>query len=81
MTREYEAEKSVSELISEKRVGEKVRIEFKGLPSPVTARFEFSGGWIVEQKLHPGMPLEFIKGDPEHLKNLTITIEPYDGLK
>ncbi|WP_256804582.1 hypothetical protein [Pseudomonas putida] len=81
MTREFEAEKTVADFMAEKRPGEKVTIKFQGSASPVTARFEFTGGWIIEQKLHPGMPLEFIKGEDHHLKNLTITIEPYEGLK
>ena len=81
MRSEPEAAQHISEMIQKTPVGELVTINFLGQPNPVLITFTFAGDWIIKQKLIPGMPLEFTRGEDGHLKNITITILPYEGLK
>ena len=81
MRSETETAQHVSEIIEKTPIGEFVTINFLGQPNPVLVKFVFTGGWVIEQKLIPGMPLEFTRGEDGHLKNITIDILPYEGLK
>ncbi|MBW0236351.1 hypothetical protein [Pseudomonas sp. D1HM] len=81
MKEEVEAAETVSDLIARTPIGQPVRVEFSGNPTPIVVTFKFTGGWIVEQKLSPGMPLEFIRGEDKYLENIRIDILSYEGLK
>ena len=71
----------ISDVMQKTPVGELVSIYFLGQANPILVKFVFIGGWVVEQKLIPGMPLEFTRGENGYLENMTITVLPYEGLK
>lgn len=81
MKEEVEAAQAISDLISKTPIGQTVKFRFSGSPTPVVVRFEFAGGWVIEQKLIPGMPLEFVRGEDNYLKAICIDLLPYEGLK
>ncbi|WP_212625062.1 hypothetical protein [Pseudomonas sp. PP3] len=62
-------------------VGKKLVFNFRGAPTPVEVKFIFTGGWVVTQVLHPGVPLEIVKGEDGHLLQVDITLLPYDGMR
>ena len=69
------------ETLEKTEVGEKLTINFKGLPRPVDVKYKFAGGWIVEQTLIPGMSIELTRGEDSFLEGIDITIQPNEGLK
>jgi len=77
---EEEASK-IQETIAKTPIGEKVIINFGGLPKLINVAMTFSGGWVINQTIIPGKSFEFIRGDDQYLKDITITIDDYDGLK
>lgn len=62
-------------------IGKKLRMEFSGLPIPVEVVYTFAGGWVITQRLVPGMPLEIVRGEDGHLRELKITLLPHDGIR
>ncbi|TWC27723.1 MULTISPECIES: hypothetical protein [unclassified Pseudomonas] len=76
---------TLSELVSESLrttpIGKSLIMNFRGEPTPVEVKYTFTGGWVVTQVLHPGVPLELVKGEDGHLLQVDITLLPYDGLK
>lgn len=81
MKEETEAAQAISDLIAKTPIGQTVTVQFSGSPTPTVVTFEFAGGWVIEQKLIPGMPLEFIRGEDSYLKAIRIDLLPYEGLK
>lgn len=81
MREEPEVAAVLSDVMAKTPIGKTVRVNFSGDPTPVVVTFKFVGGWVVEQKLSPGMPLEFTRGDDKYLENISIDLLPYDGLK
>lgn len=81
MKEEVEAAQAISELIAKTPIGQTVRVQFSGKPTPALVTFEFAGGWVIEQKIIPGMPLEFVRGEDDYLKGIRIDLLPFEGLK
>ena len=79
--REFDLEKTIQDAIESTPVGKKVIINFGGTPQIIDVELSFSGGWIITQTIIPGKPLEFTRGENQYLKNITITINPYEGLE
>lgn len=69
------------ETLAKTEVGKKLSVNFKGQPHPVDVKYRFAGGWVVEQRLIPGMPIELTRGDDGFLEGIDITIQPNEGLK
>ena len=79
--KEFELKKTIQKAIESTHVGEKVTINFKGIPQIIDVEMSFAGGWIITQTIIPGKPFEFIRGENQYLNGITITINPYDGIK
>ncbi len=76
-----EVASTIQNAIANTPVGEKVKIEFGGIPKIINVTMTFAGGWVVDQTIIPGKTFEFTRGDDQYLKDITITINDYDGLK
>ena len=70
-----------TQTLKETPIGKKMILNFSGAPTPVEVKYTFTGGWVVTQTLHPGVPLEIVKGEDGNLLQVDITLLPYDGLK
>ncbi|WP_339546329.1 hypothetical protein [Pseudomonas sp. RA_35y_Pfl2_P32] len=81
MKEEVEIAQAITALIAKTPIGQTVSVELLGKPTVGFVTFEFAGGWIFEQKLIPGMSLEFIRGEDHYLKAITVSLHPFDGLK
>jgi len=79
--REFDLEKTIQETIESTPVGEKVKINFRGIPQIIDVEMSFAGGWVITQTIIPGKPLEFVRGENQYLNSITITINPYNGLE
>lgn len=72
---------SIRNSILATEIGQKVTIQFNGIPSIVHVEISFVGGWNVKQALAPGQSIELIRGEDGYLDCVNITIDPFDGLK
>lgn len=78
MSREPELESLVAQHLAAAAIGQKIEIQFSGLPVPVRIEMRFRGGWVVEYTLVPGMPFELTRGEEGHLEVLNVTLMSYD---
>ncbi|EJN17230.1 hypothetical protein PMI36_05564 [Pseudomonas sp. GM79] len=81
MKRNAELSEQFTESLRMTPLGEPLVFNFRGAPTPVEVKYTFTGGWVVTQILHPGVPLEIVKGKDGHLLQVDITLLPYDGMK
>ncbi|WP_024873630.1 hypothetical protein [Tolumonas lignilytica] len=79
--KESDLERTIINHIENLKVGQKGSINFSGIPLVINVKIEFSGGWAVHQTIQPGASFEFVRGETSDLKGLSITFEPYDGLR
>ncbi|VVM40543.1 hypothetical protein PS631_00258 [Pseudomonas fluorescens] len=80
MKRDAEISLELADALQRLPIGKKLTMNFKGEPTPVEVKYTFSGGWVITQLLHPGVPLEIVKGEGGTLQKIDITLLPYDGL-
>lgn len=81
MKRNAELSEQFTQSLRDTPIGKKMILNFKGVPTPIEVKYTFAGGWVITQMLHPGVPLEIIKGEDGHLQQVDITLMPYDGMK
>jgi len=81
MARNAEMSLQFTESLRKTPIGKSLVMNFRGDPTPVEVKYTFTGGWVVTQILHPGVPLEIVKGADGHLLQVDITLLPYDGMK
>jgi len=81
MKRNAELSEQIAEALKNTPIGKSVITNFRGAPTPVEVKYTFTGGWVITQMLHPGVPLEIVKGEDGHLLQIDITLLPYDGIK
>jgi len=78
---EMDIKEAIVSLLENTEVGKKATVNFRGLAVPIEIAMTFSGGWKVMYTLVPGMSFEFIKGEGDHLREISITFLPHDGLQ
>ena len=81
MKRNEEMSKQLTEALKTTEIGKPIIMNFRGDPTPVEVKFVFHSGWVITQRLIPGMPLEFIRGEDGQVDRIDITLLPHDGLK
>ena len=81
MKRNAELSEQFTKNLQSTPVGGSMVFNFLGVPTPVEVKYTFTGGWVVKQVLHPGVPLEIVKGEDGSLIQVDITLLPYDGMK
>jgi len=80
MKRNAEMSQQLTEALASTEIGKSLVMNFRGAPTPVEVKYTFTGGWVITQRLIPGMPLEIIRGEDGHLQQIDITLLPHDGL-
>ncbi|WJN52132.1 hypothetical protein [Pseudomonas asiatica] len=80
MNRNEDMSVQITDALHNTPVGKKLTMNFRGTPTPVEVKYTFNGGWVVTQILHPGVPLEIVRGEDGHLQQIDITLLPYEGL-
>lgn len=56
---EIELERALQEQIAKTPVGEKVTLNFTGIPTIIDVEMSFAGGWRITQTIIPGRAFEF----------------------
>jgi hypothetical protein len=79
MKREYELEKTIQKAIENTPEGKEIAFHFGSITGVVELVFEFPCGWAVKRNVLPGEAFGLIKGKGD-CPEITITINPYDGL-